>query len=120
MSKIRFKPSGVATLLSGVITFAIGIIGLAFLYGYVAGGLYQGGEVIINQSTIEPMFVEMFLLILIGFVGGLMIGMYVEANREQWLESLLERSWLQSILGRSERAGEKYESKPTPPPHQEA
>jgi hypothetical protein len=90
MSKPKYKPSGAGALLGGIVVLGIAIIIIVYLYGYIAG-LSQGGDIVIKQVGLQPIFEVIFLLVVLGFVGGVQVGLYFEAQRAKWLESLSRR-----------------------------
>lgn len=90
MSKSKYKPSGVGTLLAGIVGLSLGIIVIVFLYGYMAG-FSQGSDIVIKQGGLQGIIMAMFGVILLGFISGVGVGLYLEPQRRKWLESLGQR-----------------------------
>jgi len=91
VSKSRYKPSGVGSLLGGMIALGVAIIAIGILYGYMAGLSQGGAGIVIQSSGLAPIFTIIFLMVIVGFFGGFSVGLYFEAQRPKWLESLAQK-----------------------------
>jgi len=73
----------IGLLMLGVLVLFAMIAVIAWLSGYISSG-----NVTINPSALPTV---LFLFLFIGFVGGCSIGIFLQANAEEWLAQYREK-----------------------------
>ena len=80
--QVTWSGAGLKDLLLGIVCILFAIIAIISVFAYTLG--YSGGEgVVVKQEGISGLFVATFSVLVIGVLGGVEIGRYVEKTMNE-------------------------------------
>lgn len=80
LDKYVFGEAGVSNLLLGVILIVVALGLILYGYGYLSGMASGEGNIVLTTEGISGLPLAMFLLLVLGIVGGYEIGRYVQTQ----------------------------------------
>jgi hypothetical protein len=78
MQKYIFGKASLRNLIMGILSVLIALSFVLFLYGYISGLARSGEDIIINPRGWNGLFLAIFGLMMLAFLGGWEIGRYAE------------------------------------------
>jgi hypothetical protein len=78
MGSKQHKPAGIVELVAGIVALFAAIIACVVFFGPM---IFSGGDWVVPSNGFVVLFGVIICLIIVGYLGGILLGRYIEAQR---------------------------------------